>query len=155
MYSSRPTRWKLKAVGERRNHDRRSNRRQDENTRSRYIGNIESHPQRILKLRTVEFNIFNMMLFAQISSTKTRAQSTEPNWFWDLLVGERWLSQAPIDQDPGHPNTRHYLRIYFSVFLSTMDDVIDFTAFTTNETGTPRACEVCEKFTHLRTEVGH
>jgi hypothetical protein len=28
-------------------------------------------------------------------------------------------------------------------------------AYTTNETGTPRACEVCEEFTHLGTEVGH
>jgi hypothetical protein len=28
-------------------------------------------------------------------------------------------------------------------------------SYTTNETGTPRACEVCEEFTHLGTEVGH
>ena len=42
-------------------------------------------------------------------------------------MGERWLSQALIDQDPGYPHTRHYLRIYFFGLLSTMDDVIDFT----------------------------
>jgi hypothetical protein len=27
--------------------------------------------------------------------------------------------------------------------------------YTTNETGTPRACEVCEEFTHFGPEVGH
>jgi hypothetical protein len=27
--------------------------------------------------------------------------------------------------------------------------------YTTNERGTPRACEVCETFTHLGPEVGH
>jgi hypothetical protein len=26
---------------------------------------------------------------------------------------------------------------------------------TTNETGTPRACEVCEEFTHFGPKVGH
>jgi hypothetical protein len=27
--------------------------------------------------------------------------------------------------------------------------------YTTNERGTPQACEVCEAFTHLGPEVGH
>jgi hypothetical protein len=43
----------------------------------------------------------------------------------------------------------------YATDLETRIIISGYVLYTTNETGTPRACEVCEEFTHLGPEVGH
>jgi hypothetical protein len=48
-----------------------------------------------------------------------------------------------------------YILYYDSLPVAASNDSKPYRYHTTNETGTPRACEVCEEFTHFGPEVGH
>jgi hypothetical protein len=104
-----------------------------------------------------------------VANRKANGKQQTVTWHVDYLksshVGSKvndnfaeWCEATYGSDDLGHVKVvRGKIHDYLAMILNFTEDgalKIDM-RYTTNETGTPRACEVCEEFTHFGPEVGH